>query len=57
MIVVGLEAVIEVRLQIVLDLEPDLGRVIRLPIELEVEVTIMLLDPPLSLPIPIKLKD
>jgi len=56
-ILLGLETVIEVRLQIVLDLELDFGRVIELPIELELEVTMMPLNPPLSLPIPTKLKD
>lgn len=57
MIVVGLQAVTGVHLEIVLDLEPDFGRVIGLPIQVELEVTMALLNPPLSLPIPIKLKD
>lgn len=54
-IVIGLEAVLGVLLEIVLDLEPDFGRVIGLPIEVEVEVTMSLLNPPVSLPIPIQL--
>jgi hypothetical protein len=54
---IGLEAKTGVRVLIVLDLEPDFGRVIGLPIEVEVETTLVLLEPPLSPPIPIKLKN
>jgi hypothetical protein len=55
---IGLEAKTGVRVLIVLDLEPDFGRVVfGLPNQVELEVPMMPLNPPLSLPIPMKLKN
>jgi hypothetical protein len=55
---IGLEAKTGVRVLIVLDLEPDFGRVVfGLPNQVELEVPMMPPNPPLSLPIPMKLKN